>query len=92
MVGPATAIYKGWSQSAIPEVKQSWEDTSNAVSQTVKGVGDFFGGVANTLTGAFNTIKKYWYVPVVVGGVIIGYKLLNTSQTSKMIAALAAKK
>lgn len=91
-MGPAAAIYYGWSQSAIPEVKQSWEDTSNAVSQTVKGVGDFFGGVANTVNGAINAVKKYWYVPVIVGGVIIGYKLLNTSQTSKMIAALAAKK
>lgn len=91
-MGPATAIYYGWSQSPIPEVKKSYEDVSNVVSGTVKGVGDFFGGVANTVNGAINAVKKYWYVPVIIGGVVIGYKLLNTSQSTKLLAALAAKK
>lgn len=90
-MGPAAAIYWGWSQSPIPEVKQSWEDASNVVSGTVKGVGDFFGGVSNTINGAINAVKKYWYVPIIIGGVIVGYKLLNASQMTKLLTALAAK-
>lgn len=70
----------GWdsSKGVADNVVGGVQDGINSVSQTVKGLaGDVFG-----------TLRKYWYVPVIVGGVIIGYKLIK-QPNPQLIAALS---
>lgn len=64
----------------------------NIVQGTAKVAGDIFGGLADFV----NILKKYWYVPVIVGGVIVGYRLIKNNNpqalTASAIRALAAQK
>ena len=46
----------------------------------------------NVAGGLWDNLKKYWYIPVIVGGVIVGYKVLTAGQMNKLLTALAAKK
>ena len=52
-------------------------------------------GITKTLEGAvkatYNALTKYWYIPVIIGGVFIGYKVLTAGQMNKLLAALIAK-
>lgn len=54
---------------------------SNPAAEVVKGV---TGAVNDSLS----VVKKYWYVPVIVGGVIIGYKLIKGGPNAQLIRAL----
>jgi len=70
----------GWdgSKGFWDNVGGGLSDNANAAAKTIQNVA---GNVLNPL-------KKYWYVPVIVGGVIIGYKLL-TRPNPAVLAALS---
>ena len=74
-----------------------WDSSKGITANITGGVNDALTDVSKTLGGVgssvLNGLKRYWYVPVIVGGVIVGYKVLNKNQMSNLIAAaLAAKK
>ena len=64
------------------------ENIAGGLNDTLDTVSKTLGGVGSSI---LNGLKRYWYVPVIVGGVIIGYKVLNKNQMANLIAALAAK-
>lgn len=56
---------------------------SNVVNAPVKAV-ESVANVSNTVS----SIRKYWYVPIIIGGVIVGYTLIKKSPAG-MAGAIA---
>lgn len=83
-------------QTPAAPIIETKENISKGVGDIVQGAakvtGDIFGGLADSL----NILKKYWYVPVIIGGVIVGYRLIKNNNpqalTASAIRALAAQK
>ena len=69
-----------------------WDDskgvTDNIVGGVKDGVDSAVKAVQDVARGPLDALKKYWYVPVIIGGVIIGYKLL-TKPNPQLMAALS---
>lgn len=75
----------------VEKVKGAGEAISNVSNEVYQAVSGVFGAAANGI----NLLVKYWYVPVIVGGVIVGYRLIKKSNpaaiSADVIKALAAK-
>lgn len=52
---------------------------------------DTIDNVTKPICDAFSLIKKYWYVPVIVGGVIVGWRVISTVKTGKLLANIAKR-
>lgn len=74
---PAGVVYSKFLEPAV----NTAVDTANNIGNTVSNVG-------NTVSNGVNTIKRYWYVPVIIGGVLVGYKLLNSAKNTSGVAKL----
>lgn len=81
-----------WVADNTVEKLPAWDSSKGVTENISGGVKDGIDTVVKTVEdvagGAFSTLKKYWYVPVIVGGVIIGYRLL-TRPNPALIAALS---
>lgn len=74
---PAGILYKKYVE---PTTNDVWNNTANTVN-TVK----------NTVSDGVDLIKKYWYVPVIVGGVILGTRVLGTVNTARILSTVTKK-
>lgn len=89
-IGPT--IQNGWEQAGVSwnGVQKTAGDINNAIQGVTKTTGQFFGIVSDGV----NLIRKYWYVPVIIGGVIVGYRLVKNANPAQLsasaIRALAA--
>lgn len=92
----ATSLWNGIG----PTIQNGWEQAGaswNGVQKTVSDVNESFsaaGSLYKLASDTLNTVRKYWYVPVIIGGVIIGYKLVKRANPAALsasaIRALAA--
>lgn len=68
-------------------------DSSKGVTENISGgvqdgINSAVKAVQDVAGGTFSTLKKYWYVPVIIGGMFIGYKLLTGNPNAQMIRAI----
>ena len=81
----------GWDSS-----KGVFENVAGGIAdntvEKIPGWDSSKGVFANIGGGLWDNLRKYWYIPVIIGGVFIGYKVLTAGQMNKLLAAVAAKK
>lgn len=77
----------------------SWENTQEAdkqITEVVKDAGTtVYKTVEEVARNGYNFLTKYWYIPVLVGGVIVGYLLIRknpAANVADIMAAVAAAK
>lgn len=77
----------------------SWETvkkTDETLTETVKDVGTtVYKTVEDVARNGYNLVTKYWYIPVIVGGLLVGYLLIRknpAANVGEVLAAIAAAK
>lgn len=71
------------SKGFTENVTGGFNDALDTVSKTVGGVG----------SSILNGVKRYWYVPVIIGGAVVLVRVLKKDSAKDLLrAVLAAKK
>ena len=73
-----------------------WDESKGVTENIVGGTKDVLTEAAKTVSGVgtslLNGVKRYWYVPVIIGGAVVLVKVLKKDQAQDIIRALAASR
>ena len=82
-------------QTPAAPIIETKENISKGVGDVLQNTAKIAGDVVGGITDSLNILKKYWYVPVIIGGVIVGYRLIRNNNpqalTASAIRALSAQ-
>lgn len=60
----------------------------NTVKEPVSDAIDAVKGAGDTVNKGIGLIRRYWYVPVIVGGVVVAWRVVGSVKTAAMLKAL----
>ncbi len=73
-----------------------WDSSKGVTANITGGASDVFKGAVQTVSGVgsalTNGLKRYWYIPVLIGGAVVLVKVLKKDQAKELVRALAAKR
>ena len=73
-----------------------WDSSKGVTANITGGANDVFKGAVQTISGVgsslTNGLKRYWYIPVLIGGAVVLVKVLKKDRTREFVRALAAKR
>ena len=74
----------------------NWDSSKGVTENITGGAQDVFKDAAKTLSGVgtslLDGVKRYWYLPVIIGGAVVLVKVLKKDQTQELLRALAASR